>query len=414
MADRRVVTRNFRRLSTGAALLCFLASCAPKTASPPATPPPAAPVQAPAVPTPATQPLGPQTAVEAGVRAGPGLSGVTAAQATRAYQAFKISCPALVKRPDASGLTRPEDWARVCGQLDVMAQPGDMHLRWFQTNFELVEVGDGKAFATGYFEPEIAGCRTPRPGCDTPVYRKPAELVEVDASAAAAAGTPRRGRLENGVIVPFFERSQIEDGALAGRGLELAYAADPIEFFFLQIQGSGRLRMPDGSVMRIGYAGQNGREYVGIGKLMRERGLLQPGGTTMQHIVAWLRANPEEGKAIMRENKSYIFFQELTGPGPLGALGLPVTSRATVAADPRFVPLGAPVLLDLDRPEANGLWIAQDTGGAIKGSNRFDTFWGAGEEAARIAGGMTGKGRAWVLVPKGTLARLDAAAPTQP
>ncbi len=110
----------------------------------------------------------------------------------------------------------------------------------------------------------------------------------------------------------------------------------------------------------------------------------------------------------MRENKSYIFFQELTGPGPLGALGLPVTGRATVATDPRYVPMGAPVLLQLDRAEANGLWVAQDTGGAIKGSNRFDTFWGAGAEAARIAGGMQGRGRAWVLVPKGTLARLDA------
>jgi membrane-bound lytic murein transglycosylase A len=111
----------------------------------------------------------------------------------------------------------------------------------------------------------------------------------------------------------------------------------------------------------------------------------------------------------MRENKSYIFFSELTGPGPLGALGLPVTPRATVAADPKFVPLGAPVVLATDRAEANGLWVAQDTGGAIKGANRFDTFWGAGEEAARIAGGMTGRGTAYILVPKGTLARLDAA-----
>jgi membrane-bound lytic murein transglycosylase A len=234
--------------------------------------------------------------------------------------------------------------------------------------------------------------------------------VEVDAAAAAAAGTLRRGRLENGAIIPYYERAEIEDGALAGRGLEIAWAADPIEFFFLQIQGSGRLRLPDGSVMRIGYAGQNGREYVGIGKLMKDRGLLGPGQTSMQGIVAWLREHPEEGRAIMRENKSYIFFQELTGPGPLGALGLPVTPRRTVAADPKFVPLGAPVILELDRTEASGLWIAQDTGGAIKGANRFDTFWGAGAEAAVIAGGMQGKGRAFVLVPKGTLARLHATA----
>jgi membrane-bound lytic murein transglycosylase A len=354
------------------------------------------------------EPPKPATAAEAGVKAGPALAGVTVEQADRAYAAFKISCPSLVRRQDASGLTRPADWAPLCIQTEALPAVPDARLRWFQNNFELVEVGDGKAFVTGYFEPEIAGCRTPEPGCEIPVYRKPPDLVEVDAAAAAAAGTPRRGRLENGVMVPYYERSEIENGALANRGLEIAWARDAIDLFFLQIQGSGRLRLPDGGVMRIGYSGQNGREYVGIGKLMKDRGLLGPGQTTMQGIVAWLRANPEEGRAIMRENKSYIFFQELTGPGPLGALGLPVTPRGTVAADPKFVPLGAPVLLELDRPEASGLWVAQDTGGAIKGSNRFDTFWGAGPEAAVVAGGMQGRGRAWLLVPKGTLARLGA------
>jgi membrane-bound lytic murein transglycosylase A len=141
---------------------------------------------------------------------------------------------------------------------------------------------------------------------------------------------------------------------------------------------------------------------------MRQRGLLAPGQSTMQGIMAWLRANPEEGRAIMRENKSFVFFRELTGPGPIGALGLPVTARATVAADPAFVPLGAPVWLTLDRAEANGLWVAQDTGGAIKGANRFDTFWGAGEEARRIAGGMSGRGEAVLLLPKGALAAIDS------
>jgi membrane-bound lytic murein transglycosylase A len=331
------------------------------------------------------------------------------ARAGRVLEAFRISCPALVKRTDSSGLTRPGDWQPACAAA-ATASPASA---FFAEHFEVVQVGDGAAFVTGYFEPEIAGSRTRQPGYEVPVYRKPPDLAEVDSATAEAAGMPRRGRLENGVIVPYFERSEIESGALAGRELEIAWAADEIDFFFLQIQGSGRLRLPDGSVMRIGYAGQNGREYVGIGKLMKDRGLLGPGQTTMQGIVAWLRAHPEEGRAIMRENKSYIFFQELTGPGPLGALGLPVTGRATVATDPKYVPMGAPVLLHLDRAEANGLWVAQDTGGAIKGSNRFDTFWGAGAEAARIAGGMQGRGRAYVLVPKGTLARLDATT-TQP
>ncbi len=380
--------------------MMVLASCVPKQQrpEPPAPPPP------PAAETPPPAPAKPPTAALLGVSAGPALPAIGEAEAARALEAFRISCPSLVKRTDSSGLTRPEDWQPACAAAAADPSPA----AFFAEHFELVQVGDGAAFVTGYFEPEIAGSRTRQPGYEVPVYRKPPDLVEVDAATAEAAGTPRRGRLENGVIVPYFERSEIEAGALADRGLEIAWAADEIDFFFLQIQGSGRLRLPDGGVMRIGYAGQNGREYVGIGKLMKDRGLLGPGQTTMQGIVAWLRANPEEGRAIMRENKSYIFFQELTGAGPLGALGLPVTGRATVATDPKYVPMGAPVLLQLDRTEANGLWIAQDTGGAIKGSNRFDTFWGAGAEAARIAGGMQGRGRAWVLVPKGTLARLDA------
>jgi membrane-bound lytic murein transglycosylase A len=376
------------------AAMIALASCVPKERPPAPTPPPAAEVK-------------PPTAAALGISAGPALPALDEAAARRALEAFRVSCPALLKRADASGLTRPEDWQPACAAASAgPASAAD----FFAEHFESVQVGDGAAFATGYYEPEIAGSRTFQPGYAVPVYRNPADLVEVDAATAEAAGTPRRGRLENGIVVPYFERSEIEEGALAGRGLEIAWAADAIDLFFLQIQGSGRLRLPDGGVMRIGYAGQNGRDYVGIGKLMKDRGLLEPGKTSMQHLVAWLREHPEEGRAIMRENKSYVFFQELTGAGPLGALGLPVTPRATVAADPKFVPLGAPVILDLDRAEANGLWIAQDTGGAIRGSNRFDTFWGAGAEAARIAGGMTGRGRAWLLLPKGTLARLDATA----
>jgi membrane-bound lytic murein transglycosylase A len=382
--------------------MILLASCVPKERRPA----PPAPRPTPAAEAPAPVPEKPPTAALLGVSAGPAFPAIGAAEAGRALEAFKISCPALLKRTDASGLTRPGDWQPACAAA-ALIPPGSAPA-FFAEHFEVAQVGDGAAFVTGYFEPEIAGSRTRGPGYEVPVYRKPPDLVEVDAATAEAAGTPRRGRLENGVIVPYYERSEIEAGALANRGLEIAWAADEIDFFFLQIQGSGRLRLPDGGVMRIGYAGQNGREYVGIGKLMKDRGLLGPGQTTMQGIVAWLRANPEEGKAIMRENKSYIFFQELTGAGPLGALGLPVTGRATVATDPKYVPLGAPVLLQLDRTEANGLWIAQDTGGAIKGSNRFDTFWGAGPEAARIAGGMQGRGRAYVLVPKGTLARLHA------
>ena len=242
-----------------------------------------------------------------------------------------------------------------------------------------------------------------------PVYAKPADLVEADLGlfSDSLKGRRIRGRVEKGALVLYHDRAAIEAGALAGRNLEIAWAADPVDFFFLQIQGSGRLLQPDGEVMRIGYAGQNGRDYLAIGKVMKERGLLT-GPVSMQSIVDWLRAHPEEGRAIMRENKSYIFFDEIKGAGPVGALGHAVTPRASVAADPKFVPLGAPVVLAMDRAEASGLWIAQDTGGAIKGANRFDTFWGAGADAARIAGGMQGRGKAWLLLPKGSLARLEA------
>jgi membrane-bound lytic murein transglycosylase A len=159
--------------------------------------------------------------------------------------------------------------------------------------------------------------------------------------------------------------------------------------------------------MRLGYAEQNGRDYVPIGRLLRERGILPPGGANMQAIKDWMHANPDQGRELMRENLSYIFFKELTGP-PLGSLGLPITPRTTVAADPNFVPLGAPVFLAMDRPEANGLWVAQDVGGAIKGPNRVDTFWGGGPDATAIAGGMSAKGQALILLPKGAAARAIA------
>jgi membrane-bound lytic murein transglycosylase A len=166
--------------------------------------------------------------------------------------------------------------------------------------------------------------------------------------------------------------------------------------------------LADGTLLRIGYADQNGREYVAIGRLLRERSLIT-GPIGMRQIVDWLRAHPEEGRALMEENKSYVFFRVLTGPGPLGALGRPLTPRLSAAADRLFVPLGAPFLLaDMDNSRADGVWIAQDTGGAIRGSNRFDTFWGAGPEAAEIAGSMQSRGHAWILVPRGTLRRLRA------
>lgn len=356
------------------------------------------------------------SAALSGVVRGPsvGALGIGADDAGKALAGFIESCPQLLRREDKSGLSYNADWRPACDA--AYTWPIEDAPRFFQTQFETARIGDGSAFATGYFEPEIAGSRTRRPGFETPVYAKPDDLVRdwpADVPEAERTGRAPLGRYAaDGTFERYPDRAAIEDGALEGRVPVIGYAADPVEFFFLQIQGSGRLRTPEGDVIRIGYAAQNGRGYTGIGGVMRERGLLGDGpgqyAGSMQGIMAYIRENPREGRDLMRLNQSWVFFRELTGDGPLGALGVPVRRGTSVAADPAFVPLGAPVWLDLDRNEADGLWIAQDTGGAIKGANRFDTFWGAGEDARRIAGGMSGRGNALLFLPKGTVARLNA------
>lgn len=411
-----------------AAIGLALAACGGRVV-PPASGPGVAPVRSGAVstapaynppavrPTPST-PIAPQptavipasatSAVQAGVLAGPALASLPLdpRQATGAIAGFRLSCPSLLRRPDTSGLTRNADWQPACDAARTASDPA----RFFADYFEAVQVGDGKATATGYYEPEIAGSRERRAGFQVPIYGRPDDLVELDLGQFTdeLKGKKIRGKVSGRSFVPYDDRATIDAQSLNGRARIIAWAADPIELFFLQIQGSGRLRLPDGGLMRIGYDTQNGRGYTGIGKLMLDRGLLQPGQASMQGIMGWLRANPEQGRRIMEENKSYVFFREI-GDAPLGALGLPVTGLVSVAVDPRFIPLGAPVFLSMDRADANGMWVAQDTGGAIKGSNRVDTFWGAGERARAIAGGMKARGTAWVLVPRGTYQRLAAA-----
>lgn len=345
------------------------------------------------------------TAATLGVVRGPqiGALQVDPRKATLAMDSFKTSCPGLVRRNDTSGLTEGSDWIPACDAVKTWT--GDA-ISFFAAYMDAVQVGDGKAFATGYYEPEIAGCRTAQASCNVPIYKRPTDLIDVDLGLFSEdlKGRSIRGKVTGTKLVQYDDRAVIENGALAGRGLEIAYAVDPIEFFFLQIQGSGRLRLPDGGVMRIGYESQNGRGYTGIGRVMKERGLITDG--SMQGIVAYLGANPDEGRKIMQENKSYVFFRELTGAGPLGAMGYPVVGEASVAVDVKYIPLGAPLWLSMDRAEPNGIWIAQDTGGAIKGANRVDTFWGAGDRARAIAGGMAARGAALLFLPKAAVARL--------
>ena len=357
----------------------------------------------------------PANALLAGVAAGPSIAsyGIAQVKASAALASFRQSCPQLVRRQDSSGLTRPEDWQPACAAAATW--PVSDAVRFFDTYFETARVGDGKSFVTGYYEPEIAGQRTQAPGFTVPVYGVPSDLVRGWPDTTPPDQRTGRGQLgrydDSGQFVPYYSRAEIEAGAIAGKAPVIAWAADPIDLFFVEIQGSGRLRAPDGRVIQLGYAGQNGRAYTALGAVMKQRGLIGPGtayATSMQGIVGYLRDHPDEAKGLMDANESYVFFQEQPGSSPTGSLGVPVTPQSSVAADPKFVPLGAPVVIASDRPEVNGLWVAQDVGGAIKGANRFDSFWGTGDQAQAVAGGMSARGQALVLVPKGTLARLKS------
>ena len=379
---------------TGAlAALALLAACATPEkpavltappAPPSATPEPAAPaIVAPAI---IARPAGP-------------IAGFAASPA--ALQAFRRACPRLLKREDSSGLTTAADWAVACADTD--SNP----TTFFARHFTPVILNDGKGLATGYFEPEIAGLYAPAPGA-APVLARPPELVDLNLKDWAISGGTIRGLVKGNRVVRAPDRAAIETGAFAGRNLELAWAADPVDFFFLQIQGSGRLGMPDGKVLRIGYDGQNGHQYVAIGKLLKDRGILPKSG--MAEIKAWIRANPAEGAALMRENPSYIFFRKLPDSidGPIGALGVPLIAEANAATDPTATPLGAPVWVEtmVDGQPFRRLLVASDTGGAIKGPNRYDIFLGAGAEAGRKAGPLAAPLEARILLPNAAAGRL--------
>lgn len=370
---------------------------------------------------PITRPVPPivqPNALAAGIAPGPAIAslGIGSSAASAALRSFRESCPRLVRRTDNSGLTLGADWKPACEAAS--AWPTGREPDFFAEHFETAQIADGSSYVTGYYEPEIAGVRQRQPGFDVPIYAAPPDLVRARPGDAApnADGSMPLGRYDSsGRFVAYYDRGQIEDGALAGRGLEIAWAADPVEAFFLQVQGSGRLRAPDGSVIRVGFAAQNGWPYSGIGGLLRDRGVVGDGPGqypgSMQGIMRYVRDHPAQGRALMRENRSFVFFREVVGGdpgGPAGALGVTVRPRVSLAADPAFVPLGAPVWLAVDRGDVSGLWIAQDTGGAIKGANRFDSFWGTGSQARLTAGGMATRGRALVLLPRGTLRRLGA------
>jgi membrane-bound lytic murein transglycosylase A len=217
------------------------------------------------------------------------------------------------------------------------------------------------------------------------------------------------GKIQEGSLVPYPDRREIDAGALAGRKLEIAWVDDPVEAFFLQIQGSGRIALAEGGEMRIGYAAQNGRPYASIGKELIDRGALPREAVSMPTIREWLKAHPAETRPVLEKNPSYVFFQELKGEGPMGAEGVPLTPGRSLAVDLKYMPLGVPVWIAGGMPGLTGdqpdrklhrLLVAQDTGGAIRGPVRGDVFYGFGPEAESVAGRMKHRGKLWVMLPK--------------
>jgi membrane-bound lytic murein transglycosylase A len=350
------------------------------------------------------------------------LSGWTADDPREALAAFHRSCVKLAEREPSTALAAEPlfgatgDWRAVCADAAAMARSSADQARAFVedrfTPYVVADGADPEGLFTGYYEPLLNGSRRFGGRYTVPLYRPPADLVRIDLGRfnPELAGYAIYGRIAEREFVPYYSRRDIDAGALTGRGLELLWVDDPVDKFFLQVQGSGQVRLDDGSLIRVGYAGQNGQPYRAIGRDLIEMGVLPPEQVTMPAIRAWLEAHPDDAPQLMERNRSYIFFEErpelAPDEGPLGAQGVSLTAGRSLAVDPRYIPFGVPVWLDTTAPWPEGdgplrrLMVAQDAGGAIKGVVRGDVFWGAGERAAAIAGRMKSRGRYAVLVPK--------------
>lgn len=313
--------------------------------------------------------------------------------------------------------------AAICASARNVSAGDDAGARaFFESRFEPVALSNGNGSAegliTGYYEPVIRACRAPTPVCRVPVHGVPDDLITVDLVSIdpELKGKRLRGRLDGRRLVPYASRAEIEarngSGSAAANPARplpapvLAWAVDPVDVFFMQVQGSGRLQFEDGSVLRLGYADQNGHPYRPVGRSLVEQGALPREGVSMQSIREWLAAHPSERSAVLATNPSYVFFRELpaSDEGPVGSLGVPLTPARSLAVDVNAVPLGSPVWLATSDPDDGSpiqrLMAAQDTGGAIRGTVRADLFWGRGEYAAAKAGRMQQPGRVWLLRPR--------------
>ncbi|MFN0162587.1 MAG: murein transglycosylase A [Burkholderiales bacterium] len=319
-----------------------------------------------------------------------------------AWRAFMASCGVL---------RRQSVWQALCTAAETRTR--ESVRAFFETRFAAWRRVDERVqpltgLITGYYEPLLTGSRTRKPPFVHPVYAAPEDLLVIDLGDLRPdlKGQRLRGRIEGRRVVPYFSRAEIEAGQARVAGREIVYVDDAIDLFFLMVQGSGRVRLDDGRVVRLNYADQNGHPYRSIGRALIERGELKLEQASMQGIKAWARANPSRVTELLNSNPSYVFFREIAadpGEGPPGAMGIPVSAGRTLAVDPAFVPLGAPVWLattfPLSQRPLERLMLAQDVGGAIRGVNRGDFFWGYGDDAGREAGRMRQTGEIFLLWP---------------
>jgi membrane-bound lytic murein transglycosylase A len=347
------------------------------------------------------------------------LPGWEAARPAAALASFRRACAVLTRRAADTPMGgagyggTAGDWRPVCAGA---VHAGDAKV-FFTRNFTPYAVRAGHVadgLFTGYYEPEIAASRTRHGAFQTPVYGLPPDLVRADLGLfdEKLAGEHISGRLDGHRLVPYPARAAIDADGISNAPV-LMYAKDPVAFFFLQIQGSGRARLDDGSTVRIAYAGENGRPYTAIGRTLLREGALEKGKVSLQSIRAWLAAHPGEAQRVLETNQSYVFFEEKplgdTGLGSQGTLGVPLTPLGSLAVDRRRNVLGAPYYVAASGPDpVHALLIAEDTGGAIRGPVRGDIFFGFGPEAEQRAGKLAATGQMFVLLPNALAARLGA------
>ena len=333
------------------------------------------------------------------------LPGWQAMDIPPAWPALLQSCNALRMKPH---------WQDICaraaqvGASDPVAQRA-FYEEWFTPYQVFNPDGSEQGTITGYYEPLLKGSRVKTARFRYPLYAVPDDLLTIDFGDAypQLKGMRLRGRVDGKRVVPYYDRAAIDAGIPALKDHVLFWVDNAVELFFLQIQGSGRIELPDGTRVKVGYADQNGQPYVSVGRKLVEAGAFKLEEASMQRIKEWAEQNPKKIAAMLEQDPSYVFFRELPGElsAPVGALGVPLTNEYSLAVDARTIPLGAPVFLATTQPNSttplNRLMLAQDTGGAIRGRVRADFFWGFGENAAAQAGRMKQQGRMWVLFPKG-------------